>query len=113
MNISEQIKKIDLKKAFSKVFSMWMKYNNFIFVIFFVSLSAYGIFLMYQSLYNSNWDENQKNSYIASQQKNVQFKEDKFLEVVGEMKRRYEEYNKEYRINNDIFVHDQIDAEKK
>ncbi|MCK9379177.1 MAG: hypothetical protein M0P97_03490 [Candidatus Moranbacteria bacterium] len=112
MNILEQTKKIDIKNKIGKIFSIWMKYDNLIFVIFFATLSAYGAFIMYQSLYDSGWDENQKANYIASQQKNVQLKEDKFMEVVSEMKRRDEEYSKEWMIFNDIFIHDSAPEEK-
>jgi hypothetical protein len=100
------------KNRIKKLFFWWIENSNFIFIILFSALSAYGAFLMYQGLYNSNWSNDQKNVYISSQQKNVQFKEDFFVEIISEINRRRSEYEKEVSFGSNIFIVDQVASEE-
>lgn len=103
MNI-ESIKKINFKNKARKLFSIWERYNNIIFIIFFCALSTYGAFLIYQSLYDSTWNENQKKEYILSQQKNIRFNEGKLMEIISETNRKRNEYEKKVFLGKDIFI---------
>lgn len=103
MNI-KGIKNIDFRGSAKKLFSVWENYNNVIFVVFFCALSAYGAFLMYQGLYNSEWSDEQKNEYMLSQQKSIRFDENKLMEIVSEADRRKNEYEKNVFSGGDIFI---------
>lgn len=110
MNI-ESIRKINFKKKARKLFSIWEKYNNIIFIVFFCVLSAYGAFLIYQSLYDSAWNENQKKEYVLSQQKNILFNESKLMEIISETNRKRNEYEKDAFLGEDIFIQPSLEAE--
>ncbi|HBO16540.1 MAG: hypothetical protein UR69_C0002G0097 [Candidatus Moranbacteria bacterium GW2011_GWE2_35_2-] len=110
MNI-ESIKKINFKNKAKNLFSIWEKYNNMIFIVFFCVLSTYGAFLIYQSLYDSTWNENQKKEYILSQQKNINFNEGKLMEIIDETNRKRNEYEKNVFLGKDIFIQPLLEVE--
>ncbi len=107
----KNIKKINFKGKIKTLFSIWENHNDIIFIVFFCALSVYGAFLMYQGLYNSAWNENQKNEYILSQQKNICFNESKLKEIVDETNRKRNEYEKNVFLGKDIFIQPLPEAE--
>lgn len=97
------LKNINIGKLISNCGEFWFRHYRIIFaLLFFLTLSA-SIFFWYQKLYNSQWSEEKKQQYTASQKVEVNFKENKFQDVIKAIENRKSIYESEFKKLNDIF----------
>lgn len=108
MNIIVGIKKSGIKNGIKSFFASWLKNGDIVFIVVFIIFSCYGTFLMYQSLYISDWTEEEKNNYISSQQKNIQLKEGRLAEIIAEIDRRRMETRREIDSVDNIFIIEEL-----
>ena len=66
----------------------WNKHYRLAFFIFSIVVLSLGIYFWYQSLYRSEWSDEEKNQYKKSQNSEVDLKKQEFKMVVEEIERR-------------------------
>lgn len=80
-----------------------LKKIGIIFILFFIGLSCYGVYVLYDKVYISEWTEEQKQEYLNSKQVSAELNRDRFEEVVGKIKAREEYAQKDLGDIKDIF----------
>lgn len=105
MSIFNIKKKYFSPASLEKYFSEFWE-NNFriFFAIFSVVVLSLGIFLWYQSIFQSDWNSEKKNQYKNSKNKNIELKENQFKNVIEEVNRKRAFYEGKNDPIKDIFA---------
>ncbi len=93
----------DLKSIFGKISSIWMRFYQLVFIVFFLAMAGIGVYFWYVSLYRSGWSEEKKNQYISTKQTEVSFKEDDFKTLMQEIENRKAGYKNKLPPIKNIF----------
>ncbi|GBE16493.1 hypothetical protein BMS3Abin15_00314 [bacterium BMS3Abin15] len=96
-------KNINIKKVVSDCGEFWFRHYRVIFALLFFLTFIAGILFWYQKLYNSQWSYEKKQQYTASQKVEVNFREDKFQDVVKAIESRKSAYEDKFKTLNSIF----------
>jgi len=104
-NILPEFKKgeLNLNKKAKRVFHFWIKHREIIFIIISLIIFILSLYFSYVSLYKNPWDEEKKNQYILSRRREINFREEKFKQVIGEIDRKKENFQKNFPPVKDIF----------
>lgn len=86
-----------------KIFHFWIKHHEALFIIISLLIFGLGLYFSYTSLYKKSWDGEKERQYINSQRQKINFKEDDFKQVIKEIDRKKETYQKEFPPVKDIF----------
>ena len=97
------LKNINLKRTGKKVLFLWIEYHVVVFMIFLVTLSAVGVYLLYENIHNYNWTEERKKVFLESKEKGVTFNEENFAEVVNIIDSKNAKYNSKLNNIRNIF----------
>lgn len=68
-----------------------------------LAVFAVGLYLFYNFCYNFHWSDQQKQNYLTQKKQEVIFKENDFDTVVGNLKKRQENFDKDFSQVRDIF----------
>ncbi len=68
-----------------------------------LALLSYCGYVWYEHIYRAEWDENKKQEYLGTKEKEVIFNKDRFDRVMAELERRKGEYQKNIEDVPDIF----------
>ena len=96
-------KKINFKNLVSNVGLYVLKKIGVLFVLFFIGLSCFGVYVLYDKIYVSEWTDAEKNEYLSAMQVSAKLNKDKFEGVVGSIKKREEYTQKDLGVIKDIF----------
>jgi hypothetical protein len=86
----------NIKKIFSAKIS-WI----FLFLV--ILLTSVCCYIWYFYLYNANWSEERKQSYIQTKEKGIALDREKFDNFIQESENRQIEFQKDLLITSDIF----------
>ena len=90
---------------FKKYFGEFWE-NNFgiFFAIFSMIVLSLGIYLWYQIIFQSDWNNEKKNQYKQSKNKNIELRENQFKNVIEEVNRKRAFYEGESDPIKNIFI---------
>jgi len=77
--------------------------SGWILSLIFALVIGYSIYLWYIYAFNPNWDEAKKQEYVNTKQEDASFERNRFNSVIGEIKQRKLNYEKNIEIIPDIF----------
>lgn len=60
-------------------------------------------YFLYIFLYNSNWSEAKKNEYVLTREKNIEFREGQFKNIIEFLDEKRRNFEAEYQSTKDIF----------
>ncbi|HMN19581.1 MAG TPA: hypothetical protein PKA31_03240 [Candidatus Moranbacteria bacterium] len=84
--------------------SFWRKMRNWLLVLLLLAFAFLGGYVWYRSLFGSGWSAQQKQEFIATQDKNVRFKEKSFDETLGKIRARREKFEGPLENTRNIFL---------
>ncbi|MFC1609154.1 hypothetical protein ACFL2R_04175 [Patescibacteria group bacterium] len=96
-------KKIDFKKVIGSIGLYMLKKIGVFFVLFFIALSCFGIYVLYDKIHVSEWTDAEKKEYLSSMQVSAKLNKNKFEDVVSSIKKREEYVQRDLGVINDIF----------
>lgn len=82
---------------------IWRDYSQLFFIFFSLFLVSYGVYFWHKSVYQSEWNADEKNQYKSSQNKEIEFKAKNFEKVINEIERKKTIYNGSSYLVKDIF----------
>jgi hypothetical protein len=105
INTRELKKFLDLKILGSFIAEFFYKKLQLIAMLIIVSATLFLVFLWYNYIFNSEWDEIKVNSYIQTKQEknDTVFNRNNFEKIIEESTARSEEFNKTLEVSEDIF----------
>lgn len=100
----EKIKKVFNVLKLRQIFSSFVLrgINLFVFLMAIV-VCVFCVYIWHSYIYNFKWDEDRKQEYIKSKEKEVIFNRSRFEEAVKEFQIRQDEFEKMVEIKQDIF----------
>jgi hypothetical protein len=94
---------INLNKLSKKVGHLIVRGEGYVLLLIFAIFLGYCGYLWYGYVYDYQWDDAKKQEYINTQKSGVNFNQEKFEKVLGEITARQAEYAKEVEARRDIF----------
>jgi hypothetical protein len=91
------------KNTGKKIIHLWVDYRITVFITFLLIATIAGIYFWYRNLYWSNWSDQQRKEYIATQIREINLREEDFKKVIAEIERRKEEFRVPPQTVKDIF----------
>jgi hypothetical protein len=82
----------------------WYRYFKLMFTFLFFGVLALGGYLWYTSLYNYQWDENQKKSYMEKTFTETNLKEKEFSQLLAALKARADQQQNPLTISRNLFT---------
>lgn len=83
---------------------IWRKSRTTLFYVLLVGVIVAGWVIWQQSLKGAGWSDQRKQEFSDSQNKNIEFKEEAFKNVIDKIEERETENNQEYQPIKDIFT---------
>jgi len=84
-------------------FDFWNKHYRSVFFVFSFAILSLGMYFWYQSLYRSDWSNEEKNQYKKTQNKEVELREQEFKKVIEEIERKRNSFGVAPRLVKNIF----------
>jgi hypothetical protein len=92
-----------IKKIFSKIGSFWFGNYGIFFVLFFIIVSLFSAYVLYDKIYASDWTEEERQEYIRSKQDVTVLKRGEFDRVVQGINRRHGYSERRFEPIDNIF----------
>ena len=86
-----------------KIALFWNRFFKLFLTLFFLGVAAWGGYLWYFNLYNSQWSEAEKNTFLNTQSKETDFKKDILEKVIRKIDESQEKFNQETLPAKNIF----------
>ena len=99
----KKIKSIDWAGISGKSFSFMLSKMHWFFLGMAIILTAFCCYLWYVYIYNPDWSEERKRSYIQTKESNIGFNREKFEKFIRGTDDRQLEFQKDLPITSDIF----------
>ena len=96
-------KSVNLKNMMSSIGHYILKKIGVLFVLFFIALSCFGVYVMYDKIYVSDWTDAEKNEYLSAMQVSAELNKDRFDSVVANIKKREEYTQGDLGMIKDVF----------
>lgn len=93
----------NIKKFLAFAASFWVSHQQVVFIILVIASAVLGAYFWYKNIYWSEWNEEQKQNYSASQSREINLKEEEFKKVLQEIESRKNLFESEYQPVKDIF----------
>ena len=93
----------DPKNTAARIGSAWMKHKQVVFILLVIFAALAGGYVWYESLYKTEWSQEQKDTYNLSQTREVNLKTDLFEEIVMNLDERGRKLDSARREAADIF----------
>jgi hypothetical protein len=106
MNLKLNFKNANIFKSGNlagKLTFFWQKIHIWIFFVLLVAVIAFAFFVWQSSLNGSGWDQQRKQEYLNSQDKNIVFKENEFKKVIADIEKRFNHSTESYEPLRNIF----------
>lgn len=96
--------KFNVSAVVKALASFWQKMHTWMLVFLLAVFAFLGGYIWYKSLFASSWTAQQKQEFIATQDKNVRFKEKAFDDVLERIRMRREKFEGPLEDARNIFA---------
>jgi len=94
---------INTEDLLEKSLFLIRKASGWVLVLIFLLAIGYSVYLWYVYAFNPNWGDAQKQEYINTKQRDIDFDKNKFDSVINKIKQRRSDYQKDLGNIPDIF----------